>query len=54
MEDFCAFVGMSTKEFYEALDKLYNKDLFYKNEFEHWRLKPEFIEERRHPKWGKK
>lgn len=54
MEDFCAFVGMTTKEFYEALDKLYNKDLFYKNEFEQWRLKPEFIEERRHPKWGEK
>ena len=53
IEDFCNFTGMTINEFYEALDKLYNKDLFYKNEFEQWRLKPEYIEERRNPKWKK-
>lgn len=51
VEDFCDFTGMTIKEFYEALDKLYNKDLFEKNEFGQWRLKKEFIEERRHPRW---
>lgn len=51
VEDFCDFTGMTIKEFYEALDKLYNKELFEKNEFGQWRLKKEFIEERRHPRW---
>lgn len=51
IEDFCNFTGMSIAEFYEALDKLYNKDLFEKNGFGQWRLKPENIEERRHPHW---
>lgn len=30
---------------------LYNKNLFEKNSFGQWRLKPEFMEERREPKW---
>jgi len=51
IEDFCSFVGMSVKEFYEALEKLYNKDLFVKNSMLQWRLKDEFIEERRNPRW---
>lgn len=51
IEDFCNFTGMSIKEFYEALEKLYNRDLFEKNRFGQWRLKPEYIEERRNPKW---
>lgn len=51
IDDFCQFTGMSVKEFYNALDKLYNKDLFEKNEFEQWRLRREFIAERRNPKW---
>lgn len=51
VEDFCAFTGMTIKEFYEALDKLYNKDLFEQNTWGQWRLKKENIEERRHPKW---
>lgn len=34
IDDFCQFTGMSVNEFYNALDKLYNKDLFEKNEFE--------------------
>jgi hypothetical protein len=51
IEDFCNFTGMSIKEFYEALEKLYNRDLFEKNRFGQWRLKPEYIEERRNPQW---
>lgn len=51
VEDFCNFTGMSIKEFYEALDKLYNTDLFELNEFGQWRLKQEYIEERRNPCW---
>ena len=49
-DDFCKTVGMTVPEFYAALDKLYNKDLFEKNEYEQWRLKPEFYENRRNPK----
>ena len=49
-DDFCAMAGMTTREFYEALDKLYNKELFEKNEFGQWRLKPEFYEKRRQGK----
>ena len=51
IDDFCQFTGMSVNEFYNALDKLNNKDLFEKNEFEQWRLRKEFIDERRNPKW---
>lgn len=49
IEDFCEFTGMTIREFYEALDKLYNKELFEKNSFSQWRLKPEFYEARRNP-----
>lgn len=31
-DDFCAFTGMTAKEFYEALDKLYNKEIFVKKQ----------------------
>ncbi len=48
-DDFCAMRGMITREFYEALDKLYNKKLLKKNEFGQWRLKPEFYKKRRQP-----
>lgn len=51
VEDFCTFTGMTIAEFYKALDRLYNKELFEQNNFGQWRLKPEFIEERRNPKW---
>lgn len=51
VKDFCKFVGMSVKEFYEILDKLYNKELFEKNKFGQWRLKEEFYKERKEPKW---
>lgn len=48
-DDFCSTVGMTIPEFYDALDNLYNKDLFEKNEFEQWRLKQEFYDNRRNP-----
>lgn len=51
VEDFCDFTGMTITEFYEALDKLYNKELFEQNAFGQWRLKQENIEERRNPHW---
>lgn len=51
VEDFCNFTGMTIKEFYDALEKLYNPELFEKNEFGQWGLKKQFIEERRNPKW---
>lgn len=51
IEDFCNFTGMTIKEFYEALDKLYNKELFSQNSWGQWRLKAENIEERRNPQW---
>lgn len=51
VEDFCQFTGMTITEFYAALEKLYNRELFEKNAFGQWRLRPEYIEERRHPKW---
>lgn len=51
VDDFCAFTGMTLTEFYAALEKLYNRELFEKNSFGQWRLKPENIEARRHPTW---
>ena len=51
VDDFCKFTGMTIKEFYEALDKLYNKEIFEQNSWGQWRLKKENIEERRNPKW---
>lgn len=51
VEDFCNFTGMTITEFYTALDRLYNKNLFEKNRFGQWRLKQGYINERRNPKW---
>lgn len=51
VEDFCSFTGMTVKEFYEALEKLYNPELFEQNEWGQWRLKKSNIEERRNPRW---
>lgn len=51
VEDFCAFTGMSITEFYNTLENLYNKELFEKNSFGQWRLKKEFLQERREPRW---
>lgn len=50
VEDFCTFTGMTIQEFYKILDKLYNRELFEKNAFGQWRLKPEYIDARRNPK----
>lgn len=49
IEDFCAVVGFSLTEFNNIIEKHYNIDLFYKNDFHQWRLKPEHIEARRNP-----
>ena len=49
VEDFCRFTGMGIAEFYKALDNLYNRELFDKNEFGQWTLKPEYREARRNP-----
>lgn len=51
IEDFCNFTEMSIEDFYDALDNLYNKELFEKNSWGQWRLKKENIEERRNPHW---
>ena len=51
VEDFCDFTGMTIREFYESLDKLYNKEIFEQNPYGQWRLKKENIDERRNPKW---
>ena len=47
IEDFCKFTEMTPEEFYNALEKLYNKELFHKNKLGQWRLKPELLEKRR-------
>lgn len=54
IDDFCQFTGMSIAEFYVALEKLYNKDLFEKNSMGQWRLKPEFLQARREPELCRK
>jgi N-acetyl sugar amidotransferase len=47
VEDFCLFTGYSLTEFYKIIEKHYNKGLFYKNELNQWRLKPEYVQARR-------
>lgn len=39
VEDFCKFLGYSESEFYSIVDKLYNRELFTKDEFGRWILK---------------
>ncbi len=51
IEDFCQFTGISIQDFYETLDNLYNKELFERNGFGQWKLKKEYIDERRNPRW---
>lgn len=41
VEDFCAFVGISKTKFWQIIEKNYNMDLFYKNEFGEFKLKNE-------------
>jgi len=52
VDDFCQFTGMTITDFYKALEKLYNRDLFEKNALGQWRLKKEYILLRRSPKKG--
>lgn len=47
IDDFCQFTGYSLAEFWNIVENHYNKDLFEKNQFGQWRLKPEFIEARK-------
>lgn len=39
LDDFRKFVGYTWKEFYDILDKFYNKELFFKNKLGEWELK---------------
>lgn len=39
VSDFIEFLGYSESEFWEIVDKLYNRDLFYKNDFGEFVLK---------------
>lgn len=39
VRDFCEFCGYSEKEFWEIVDKFYNRDIFIKNELGKWVLK---------------
>ena len=41
VEDFCAFLGLSRERFWQIVEKHYNKELFYKDEFGRFRLKNE-------------
>lgn len=41
IEDFCSFVGINKDRFYRIVEKYYNMDLFYKNEFGEFKLKNE-------------
>jgi len=38
VRDFCAFLGYSEKEFWEIVDRFYNKDLFEKDKNGRWIL----------------
>lgn len=39
IREFCNFVGYTETEFWNIIDKFYNKDLFEKNDFNQWVLK---------------
>lgn len=39
LDDYCAFVGITIKEFWEIADKWYNKDLFEQDKFGVWAQK---------------
>ncbi len=39
IRDFCNFLGYSVREFWEIVDKFYNRDIFEKNEYNQWCLK---------------
>lgn len=39
VRDFCEFLGYRETEFWEIVDRFYNKDLFMKNDYGDWILK---------------
>lgn len=39
VDDFCAFTGYTKAEFWSIVERHYNKDLFYKNEFGEFKVK---------------
>ena len=39
VRDFCEFCGYTESEFWRVIDRLYNRDLFEKDELERWVLK---------------
>jgi N-acetyl sugar amidotransferase len=41
LQDFLDFTGYTAEEFWQIVDKFYNKDLFEKDEFGQWQLKTE-------------
>ncbi len=45
VRDFCEFCGYSEDEFWAVVDKLYNPELFFKDEFGRWMLKSPIWEE---------
>lgn len=44
--DFCEFCGYTKTEFYNILDRFYNRDIFYKDEYGRWKLKNPIWEEK--------
>lgn len=47
IDDFCKFTGYSYTEFFQIIERQYNKDLFEKNKFGQYRLKKDIIMLRR-------
>lgn len=39
IDDFCSFAGYTVKEFWDVVDRFYNKELFKKDKFDQWVLK---------------
>ena len=39
VRDFCEFLGYTEKEFWDIIDKQYNRDLFEKDTNGRWKLK---------------
>ena len=39
VREFCQFLGYTEREFWEIVDRLYNRDLFEKNSLGKWVLK---------------
>lgn len=43
VEDFCAFAGYTKSEFWAIVEKHYNKELFYKNEYGEYKIKTPLV-----------